>query len=277
MLTQNELNILKQIPFCEIPHDTTELVEITTELKSNTEWYDYIPPRLISDEHSKQIYANYKGVTLTTFRPDKDKTRSREGKLFDKPVVVDGAEYMDYYDVPVADRKIYTTEISKNFPKTMEFLSKVTNKPKLCKLAHTTGKQRLWWHSHQRYKAPGQDYITTTEEQYILHVPIMTHDEVYHMINTKDQPTSTNFNFDNRDYYLSDPDIFHANFQENKLYFFNSYLNHAYVNFSDRPRLTLLIYNDGSDNPMLENLMRTMIENYNGPLIKDPWSKDEKI
>lgn len=277
MLTKSELDKLKQIPFCEIPYNSTELTEITSELKNNSEWYDYIPPRLISDDNFKQVYANYKGVTLTTFRPDKDKTRSREGKLFDKPMIVDGAEYMDYYDVPVADRKIYTTEIAKNFPLTMDFLNKITNKPKLCKLAYTTGKQRLWWHSHQRYKATGQDYITTTEEQFILHVPIMTHDEVYHMTNTKAQPTSTNFDFSNRDYYLADPDILRMNFKENKLYFFNSYLNHAYVNFSDKPRMTLLVYNDGSDNPQLENLMRTMIDSYNGPLVTDPWSSNEAI
>lgn len=272
MLTKSELDKLKQIPFCEIPYtNQTELTEVAMELKTNSEWYDYIPPRLVSNADHARNNANYKGIALTTFRPDKDQSRCREGKMYDAPVIVDGAEYMDYYDVPVQDRKIYQTSAASRFPRTMELIYKLTDKPKIAKIAYTSGRHRLWWHSHQQYKAVGQDYITNTEEQYIIHLPVYTHDEVYHMVSKLPDPITGPFKFELRDEYLSDSNTLKTTFNENKLYFFNSYLNHAYVNFSETPRLTLLIYNDGSANPTLDNLMRQMIESYTGPTVPDPW------
>jgi len=261
LLTEYDISMLKKIPFCEIQFDNNfDMSKIACEIVDNTEWYDYIPPGYKRTRSIINSFQNYKGLTLLTFDPDRSQADVIEGTQFINPFQ---SKYEDYYDVPLELRQIYHTSSATRFPKTIEFIRSITQFPRLAKIVLTKGQHGLSWHSHQRLKDKRKQY----EEPFILHLPIVTSLDMVHMVSRKYESGAVSFD---KEKYILDKNILCKNFGINKLYFFNSYLWHACVNFSNHTRISLLLNNDIRNNPQLESLVKNMVDKYDGPLIDDP-------
>lgn len=258
MLTDYDILMLKKIPFCEIEFDShIDISEIAKEIINNTEWYDYTPPGYKRTKSIINSFQNYKGLTLLTFDPDRSQSDIIEGTQFKQPFL---SKYENYYDVPLELRKIYSTSSGTRFPKTIEFIKSISKYPRLAKIVISKGQHALSWHSHQRLKNKQEIY----EEPCILHFPIVSSLDMIHMVSRKYESGAISFE---KEKYILDKNILCKNFDIHKLYFFNSYLWHACVNFSNQTRISLLLNNDIRNNPPLESLVKNMVDKYDGPLI----------
>jgi hypothetical protein len=260
MFHDDELNLLQKIPFCEIPYDDSkELIEVGNEIKNNTEWYNYLPPAYKKTSGLLKDFENYKGLTLLTFDPLRNETDVIEGIDFKNNFL----GYKSYYDVPQELRQIFQTKAAERFPKTINFIKKISSYPRLGKIVLTNGRHALSWHSHQRYRQTVKYY----KESFIIHLPVITNPDMLHIVSRNIE--SGIIDFTDKQRYINDSNLVTKNFEKDKLYFFNSYLWHASVNFSNSLRISLLLNNDGDSNPPLENIIRKMLNKYDGILINE--------
>lgn len=252
---------LKSIPFLKLSHKF-DFAEIKREVLNNQCWYDYVPPYFEKTPELIKIHSEYKHCALTTVNPAAASSIVREHFAWWKSS--NNTALQHYYDIPACDRIWYATELIDKFPVLYKTLLEITDRPILCKIVRSGPGHSLGWHSHQN-DALLNNY--NKPEQCILHIPIVTNEEVVHVVRT-DFP-SDRYTIAELSHLKNDSSMYLSNFTEGNIWFFNSYYPHAYKNFSSSVRYDLLIYNDMSWNPKLTNLMMKEISKYSGPLVEE--------
>lgn len=257
MNNEEILNKLKQIPFFDFKSINFDYETIKQEVLRNEMYYDYTPPWIQPTDELKQVHANYTLVSLLIVNPLAKSSIVRQHFAWYKDQTK--TDFVHYFDLPIEERKTYTTEIADQFPSLMSFISSITDKPISIQIVKTIGNHGLGWHSHQNDKLIKHYSLP---EQCIMHLPILTNNDCIHMVTTDD--IENRLNFENLDYYEYNKNYHVERFTVEKLWFFNSYHMHSYKNYSNETRIDVIIYNDILQNNKLYNLLRKELAIYDG-------------
>lgn len=242
---------LKEIPFLvldvEVPVD-----KILEEVNTLTEYCNWVPPGFENNEKFWEHHKNYKHFAITTINPDRKHTNVVENYNF----IVDGKPY-NYYE----HRKWFVSEVAEQkLPFTIEFIKSISDMPIIAKVVKTPPGHMLGWHNHQSDPVLGYN----APEQAITHIPLISSEDVRHYVSTylpEDRWMRARHKVDN------DPRIWGHSFEVGKVSIFNGAHPHMMSNYTDKERLTILIYNDMKDNQTMRNHIIRAISKYEGPLI----------
>lgn len=253
------LNFLKSIPFMDLKINF-EFQEIKKEVLTNEVWHDYYPPNMEITKALSELHTSYRQCALTTIHKHGNSSIVRE--QFRRWKDKDKKETENYYVWPLEDQKWYPTEQVSNFPLLFDLIRSLTDKPILSKIVKSGPGHSLGWHSHQN-----DDLLNfRSPEQCILHIPIVTNIDVVHIVTSKILEDRREFK--EKRFYELDNNYYIKNLSASKIWFFNSYHQHTYKNFSDEERVDVLIFSDVRDNPTLEKNIAKSISLYEGPYIQ---------
>lgn len=247
-MDQTLINQLKETNFLEI-NFKFNFKKLKKEILNAYTWYThYQPPNyILMDTPPPEIHKEYKQFSLTTYDPRKSSKciieyfawRDQNNNTF------------KYFNNKPIDRKWYYTEMAESFPYLIEICKKITDKPILCKVVKSSPGHGLGWHSHQN--DPDFPQIMSVPETCILHIPIIQDEKVVFMV--RDDMPEDRLYFDTLENYKLNKNVAVSSFLPGKIYFFNSFKAHAYKNYSNKERISVLIYNDIDDNPTLEKII----------------------
>lgn len=245
---------LYDVPFLELDIDVP-VDEILQEVNTIDEYSHWVPPGFEEVQKSWEAHKNYLHFAITTINPDRSHTHVIEN--FN--CIVDGEPY-NYYD----HRKWFTSIVAEQkLPKTIAFIKSFTDRPVMAKIVKTPPFHILGWHSHQS----DPFLVYNSPEQAITHIPLITNDNVRHYVSTS---VPSDRWFSDRAVLDNDPNFWGHSFKTGKVSIFNGRYPHMMKSYSEKERLTLMIYNDLDDNPTMREHLRKAIKEYNGPLIPRP-------
>lgn len=258
-MKQQIIDSLRQIPFMDLKIDF-DFKKIQSEVLKNETWHNYHPPLMELTTELAELHRSYKQCALTTIHKQGNSSIVREQFLRWKNKEKNETE--NYYTWPLEDQRWYPTEIIDLFPFLSNLITSLTDKPILSKIVKSGPGHLLGWHSHQN-----DDLMNfKAQEQCIIHIPIVTNPNVVHIVTKEIHEDRRQMN--DIDFYKSDCRYHIENFSAGKIWFFNSYHQHTYKNFSDVERIDVLIFNDIRENPTLEKIIKRAIKSYKGPFIK---------
>lgn len=265
---------LKKIPFMTLDYNFN-FEKLKEEVLSYQEyysgWWPPFWPKIDEFEYSKTdlrafeesgYHKEYKQISLINVDPKRRSSFIQEYFQWENN---DGT-IQRYYDLDAASRKLAagTTEAAIKYPYLMELVKKLTDNPILVKIITGPPGHSFAWHSH--HNPIPEIGKPAWEEQCLLHIPIDQHPDVAFMVH-RTKPLVIN-RLRSLEYNRNSDQVHVGSFVPGKIYFFNSYKFHAMKNYSNRPRINVLIYSDINNNPALEKVMETAVSNYKGPLME---------
>lgn len=245
------MTTLQEIPFLVLDIDVP-VEQILEEVNTITEFCNWVPPGFENNEAFWTRHRDYKHFAITTVNPDRKHTNVVEKYSYE----LNGKTY-NYFDC----REWYVTEVAeKKLPFTIDFIKSISDMPIIAKIVKTPPGHMLGWHSHQNDAVLNY----TMPEQAITHIPLISNNDVMHYV-ARELPSNRWMR--DRELLDTNPDVWGHSFEVGKVSIFNGAHPHMMCNYSDQPRITILLYNDLINNPTLGSLLSKSIEKYNGPRI----------
>lgn len=241
---------LFQIPFLELDLDfEIPIEEINKEaLAVKEDMVQWWPPNVALDQDTINRHTGYKQLAITTIYSKRDHTELSE---------LNG----EYYERPEQERRFYVTNLAKQkLPKTLNILSKITDKPWLAKLIVSPPGHTLGFHNHTydqtlNYKA---------RPHCIFHIPLIESGDTVHWV--AEQMPEDRKAMD-KGHLSNQSGIWGKQFELGKVTVFNSTYPHAVGNYGTKERLSIMCYNDFERNPTLRHHLGRALKKYDGPLI----------
>ena len=140
----------------------------------------------------------------------------------------------------------YETDIGKKMPYTTQVLRKISTYVNRTRIIKSKPGAEVQWHSHHNnvYKSP---YLRLA----IFNIPIFSTPDATHCV---------------RDFRDKNSKVYEMNLKPGKVYLFNSWHDHLFVNRGGGDRVALCPYYNFLDQELLD-LLKPHVLNYNGPYI----------